>query len=176
MRCCDCSARLLTRARTWLEWTLNNVTFAILPRSGRLSQVEQILAAEDTLKTLVSRYDTFLIADTRCGSSLGTLTWWFTRRRFSLRHEVAARTGTKDLARTVRAVETGRRCRSDMANILNAIATCVAERRQILLVAHLSVVILPDTVGRVRRISSSQALAPIAGIVAALWSVFEGRI
>ena len=89
---------------------------------------------------------------------------------------MATRTGAKDLARTVRAVEASRMCRSDVANILHAIATCVAERRQILLVAHLSVVILPDTVGRVRRIGSSQALAPVAGIVAALWSVFEGRI
>jgi hypothetical protein len=34
-----------------------------------------------------------------------------------------------------------------VANVLNAVATRVAERRQILLVAHLSIVVLPDTVG-----------------------------
>ena len=143
----DSAARLLTRSRTRLERTLNDVTLTVLSRRCRLSQVEQVLSAEDALEALVAWHDAFLIADAGCGSSLGAVGSWVTRRRLSLRHEVTARTGTKDLARAVRAVQAGRRRRSDVANVLNAVATRVAERRQILLVAHLSIVVLPDTVG-----------------------------
>lgn len=89
---------------------------------------------------------------------------------------MAAGTCAKHLARRISTIKSCRWRRSDMPHILHAVAASVAERRQILLGRHLSIVVLPDAVGRVRCIGSGQSLAPVASVVTTLRSVFEGRI